>query len=239
VWFHTDNTVAVWRGIRDIIKTYLLGPVSASTQHHVLVAGQSQAAYTYLAYPLEVDQFLVNKSGTYKLSVGSRSNQPISGWVNGSSVRQSYYTEDIWNPSGTEAFFQATYSPETLNKTPAIFWFQGEADAGYSQAGSDATLNAIAAVYQDRLQRLIDNLRTDMPTCKIVLMQVDWTTAIGAQVTRLATIRAAQAAVAAANTGIAIVDTRGMDRSVDGVHLSSAGAIACAAAAYSAYLTLS
>jgi hypothetical protein len=238
VWFHTDNTAAVWRGIRDIIQTQLLGPVSTDTQHHIIVAGQSQAGYTYLTNPLERDQLLPNKLGTYRLTEGSRSNQPISGWVNGSGVRQSFYTTDIWNPSGTEAVFQKYYNLDTLDKVRGVFWFQGEADAGYSQAGSDAALNAIAAVYEDRLQRLVNNLRTDMPNVPIVLMQIDWTTATGDQVTRLATIRAAQAAVVAANTNMALVDTAGMARAGDGIHLTSAGSNAAAAAAYAAYLTL-
>ena len=105
-----------------------------------------------------------------------------------------------------------------------LYWFQGEADAGFSQGLSDAAADARVAAYQARLVALLGFIRADYgSTLPIVLFQIDWTTATGNDATRRDQIRAIQQAVADADAYTSIVDTRGLDRNVDGVHLTQQG----------------
>ena len=115
---------------------------------------------------------------------------------------------------------------------------------GYAQGLADGPAEAVAALYEAKLAALVAFLRTDYPDLPLVIMQSDWEDTAGhtltaSEISRIATVRAAQAAVVAANTHIALVDTRGMARDpADGVHLTNAGAYAAMSAAWAAMKAL-
>lgn len=206
--------------------------------------GQSQASRDAATM---LDQILANDS-TYGRNFlqqnYTHSNQPISEWVGAGPTyaRSNFYNTDLL-PSG--GLWQTLLAQETRTaRTSGLFWFQGEADFGYSQGISDAAAEARAAAYEAKLQALINFWREDYPGIPIVLFQVDWVstgsyTLSASNILCRDTVRAAQAAVAAANDGIALVDTRGMARdSVDGIHLTNTGRLAAMQAGWIAMKAL-
>ena len=225
VCFFKNPTKAKWRRIAAILEANLLIPESRTIQEFILTGQSNAPRDAALAFDLIVGADADYK-GRYLVQNFTNINHPLSQWVGAgpSYARTGFYNSDIVPPTGTWPVLLSTYEP--TNRTPAgMLWFQGEADAGFSQGGTSAEQNAVAAVYQTKLQSFVDFVRADYPNIPIVVFQIDWTTATGDQITRLATIRAAQAAVVAANSRMALVDTRGMTRNVDGVHLQGQGVV--------------
>lgn len=237
VCFLKNPSKAKWRTLASILKANLVVPEPRQIKEFILTGQSNAPRDAAIAFDLIVGADADYK-GRYLIQNYTNINQPLSQWVGSSApyARTGYYNSDILPGTGSWAVLTNTYEP---NGTPAgMIWVQGEADAGFSQAGNDTTLNAIAADYQNKLQAFVNFVRADYPNLPIVLLQIDWTTATGAQVTRLATIRAAQAAIVAANTKMTLVDTRGMTRNADGVHLQGQGIVDAMTAAWTALKAL-
>jgi hypothetical protein len=214
-----------------------------ATVEGFLFTGQSQASPTAAGM---LDQIIAVDS-TYGRNFLQQQyqhvNQPIAQWVGAGApyARTNFYPTDISaGGNWTTLLAQETRTA----RTSGLFWFQGEADAGYSQGLSDGAAEAVAALYAAKLQAFVDFIRIDYPALPIVIFQIDWETVAShtltaSEIARLATIRAAQATVAANNTKIALIDTRGMARDpADGVHLTNAGILAAMQAGWTAMKAL-
>lgn len=237
VCFFKNPTKTKWRRIASIIEANLVVPETRTIQEFILTGQSNASRDAALAFDLIVGAD-ADYRGRYMVQNYTNINQPLSQWVGASApyARTGYYNSDILPGTGSWAVLTNTYEP---NGVPAgIIWMQGEADAGFSQGGTNADKNAVAADYPNKLAAFISFVRTDYPNIPIVILQTDWTTATGDEVTRLATIRSTQAAVVAANTRMALVDTRGMTRNADGVHLEGQGLVDAMTAAWSALKAL-
>lgn len=222
-----NPTVAKVRALGEILKTHLCVPVTSPVEGFI-TTGQSQASSLFSM----MDRVIAADS-TYGRSFVHQwyqhINRPIADWVGDSApyARTGWYSTELL-PSG--GLWQTLLGYETRpSRTSGLFWFQGEADFGYAQGLSNAAAEARAAAYQAKLQAFVDFIRADYPGLPIVIFQVDWENTVGYTLTASNilcrdTVRAAQAAVAAANPKITLIDTRGYARDpADGIHVTSAG----------------
>lgn len=222
-----NPSVAKVRALGEILKNNLCVPVSQTVEGFI-TTGQSQASSLF-----QMMDRVIAADATYGRSFlhqwYQHINQPISEWVGNAApfTRSNFYNAELL-PSG--GLWQTLLGYETRPaRTSGLFWFQGEADFGYAQGLSNAAAEARAAAYQAKLQAFVDFIRADYPGLPIVIFQVDWENTVGYTLTASNilcrdTVRAAQAAVAAANPKITLIDTRGYARDpADGIHITSAG----------------
>lgn len=115
----------------------------------------------------------------------------------------------------------------------AVFWLQGEADAWSSAS--------VAERYEANLAGFIEHLRVDLVSADLPfifgrLHRNVWKSPYGITPANLATIRAAQEAVAAAVPHVCLVDTDNLTLIADSVHFDASGELMIGARFAAAYL---
>jgi len=224
-----NATEAKWNTLAAIAKATLA--VQDNRQQNFLIQlGQSQPE---INMAMHFDRQIAIDSdwrGRMTVDYYSRSNQPLSQWIGAAPyARTGYYLTDVYKGDGTSLMeLQIAHETRSKRRIVLLLW-HGEAGAGYVQSGTDADKDFQANTYQDQLNAFLGFIRADVAAMgmelKIILCQIAWITATGNDLTRTNTVRAAQAAVVAANPAdMVLVDTTQFERNTtDNMHLDGVG----------------
>ncbi len=145
-----------------------------------------------------------------EMSLSYESGRSIDYWF--TDTPQGRYTTDIHagdNSATLDVRLAAIAGAGDTAAIRGLVWFQGEADAGYAD---------LTAAWAARFAAMVEQIKTDFSLASLPCYVVGiWKASEDA--TRLATVRAAQSAIAVSSGG-QYFDSRSCERT-DGVHLTS------------------